>query len=91
MGGNITGSISALKISVKSSSEDLFLGVDESYNLSISGGSGVTGELTANTIWGALRVPVNLPFFRNNEKQGIETFSQLVEWNGESSFVIYSV
>ncbi|XP_027366620.1 beta-hexosaminidase 1-like [Abrus precatorius] len=63
--------VSKLKITVNSNSEELQLGVDESYNLFVSRAevhSGV-GEVTieANTVFGALR--------------GLETFSQLCSFD----------
>merc|ERR1712137_1265368 len=53
-----------------SSSEDLQLGVDESYSLSIASGA-TSGSITAQTIYGAMR--------------GLETFSQLVDWSDNTT------
>ena len=54
--------LTQLTVSVSSSSEDLFLGVDESYNISVSS-SGVA-SIAAATVYGAMH--------------GLETFSQLL-------------
>merc|ERR1712137_746356 len=59
-----------LTINVVSSSEDLQLGVDESYSLSIASGA-TSGSITAQTIYGAMR--------------GLETFSQLVDWSDNTT------
>ncbi|KGN50514.1 beta-hexosaminidase 1 [Cucumis sativus] len=69
--------ISELKIDVQSDSEELHLGVDESYTLLVSkkDAHSIIGEATieAATIYGALR--------------GLETFSQLCTFNYETKDV----
>ncbi|XP_054817626.1 beta-hexosaminidase 1 isoform X1 [Prosopis cineraria] len=63
--------VSTLRITVHSASEELQLGVDESYTLLVpkSNGQAVAGEvkIEANTVYGALR--------------GLETFSQLCSFD----------
>ncbi|XP_028791124.1 beta-hexosaminidase 1 [Neltuma alba] len=63
--------VSTLRITVHSASEELQLGVDESYTLLVpkSNGQSVAGEvkIEANTVYGALR--------------GLETFSQLCSFD----------
>merc|ERR1712137_290867 len=59
-----------LTINVVSSSEDLQLGVDESYSLPIASGA-TSGSITAQTIYSAMR--------------GLETFSQLVDWSDNTT------
>ncbi|OWM70094.1 hypothetical protein CDL15_Pgr025944 [Punica granatum] len=70
--------IAKLKITVHSASEELQLGVDESYSLAVarSVGQSIIGEATieANTVFGALR--------------GLETFSQLCMFDYGSKTVL---
>ncbi|PON75322.1 Beta-hexosaminidase [Parasponia andersonii] len=72
--------ITRLRIVVDSDSEDLQLGVDESYTLYVAknDGQSIIGEVTieANTVYGALR--------------GLETFSQLCTFDyGSKSVLVY--
>lgn len=60
----------ALEILVSDDSEELQLGVDESYTLQILNPS-TSATVTAQTVWGALR--------------GLETFSQVVDWSDYTS------
>ncbi|KAJ3445196.1 beta-hexosaminidase [Anaeramoeba flamelloides] len=60
-------SINQLKIIVQSDNEQLVLGVDESYTLSITFSPLAVGEIDSQTIWGAIR--------------GLETFTQLIAYN----------
>ncbi|KAE7996850.1 hypothetical protein FH972_001539 [Carpinus fangiana] len=70
--------ISKLKVIVDSDSEELQLGVDESYTLFVAknDGQSIIGEATieANTVYGALR--------------GLETFSQLCAFDYETKSVL---
>ncbi|XP_027937908.1 beta-hexosaminidase 1-like isoform X2 [Vigna unguiculata] len=63
--------VNKLSITVHSNSEELQLGVDESYNLFVSGAHQLSGSggvtIEANTVFGALR--------------GLETFSQLCSFD----------
>ena len=77
LGGQVvTGQVRGLVINVTTSDAALREGIDESYSLSIqsdpSSDSGLpfASTLTAKTVFGALR--------------GLETFSQLVQWNASS-------
>ncbi|KYQ88618.1 beta-N-acetylhexosaminidase [Tieghemostelium lacteum] len=63
--GNGTSGSTTLQITVSSSNEDLFLGVDESYQLSTSSSSSFS--IQSNTIYGAMR--------------GLETFKQLMVYD----------
>jgi hypothetical protein len=64
--------LASLAVHVNSGEEhtSLQLGMDESYTLRIPSG-GTQATLTAPTVWGALR--------------GLETFSQLVEWDWDNA------
>ena len=59
----------SISITVNSDSEELQLGVSENYTLSINYDA-TSGTIVADTVFGALR--------------GLETFSQLVDWNDET-------
>jgi hexosaminidase len=61
-------------VNVLTDDETLQLGFDESYNLYIHQGTKVTAEITANTVFGALR--------------GLETFAQLVTYDWNSIFYV---
>eukprot|EP01133_Synstelium_polycarpum_P014502 gene14502-17116_t len=65
VGAKTTKPASTLNLVIASSSEDLQMGVDESYTLAVSATGSLT--ITSNTIYGAMR--------------GLETFSQLISYN----------
>ena len=62
--------LATLNVTVSSDSQNLQLGVDESYSLSVTSGSSTRATLSAATIFGAMR--------------GLETFSQLVDFDANS-------
>ncbi|XP_021813806.1 beta-hexosaminidase 1 [Prunus avium] len=79
-GRRLSYDVTKLKVVVHSDSEDLQLGVDESYNLFVQkkDGQSIVGEATieANTVYGALRA--------------LETFSQLCTFDyGSKSVQVY--
>ncbi len=66
----LAGTLLGVEFSISSNSTDLHLGVDESYNLTTiaSPTVGYLLSIRSNTVYGALR--------------GLETVSQLLDWNG---------
>ncbi|CAL9007960.1 unnamed protein product [Prunus brigantina] len=82
-GRRLSYDVTKLKVVVHSDSEDLQLGVDESYTLFVlkKDGQSIVGEATieANTVYGALRA-----------EEEIETFSQLCTFDyGSKSVQVY--
>jgi hexosaminidase len=63
--------LTGLSINVQSPDLTLQYGVDESYTLTISG---VTAQLSAKTVWGALH--------------GLETFSQCVSYTDATGYFV---
>lgn len=75
LNGSVAGALTALHVNVLSSDTELGMNTNESYTLVVPP-AGDSAVITAPTVFGALR--------------GLETFSQIVAWNGpsSSSFVI---
>ncbi|BBG97928.1 beta-hexosaminidase 1 [Prunus dulcis] len=103
-GRRLSYDVTKLKVVVHSDSEDLQLGVDESYTLFVlkKDGQSIVGEATieANTVYGALRairgmggclreLDCNLTSNKASEEE-IETFSQLCTFDyGSKSVQVY--
>lgn len=77
------GQLVGIRINISTPSSQLEFDTDESYSLTIplpeKEGGRTIGQINANNVFGAMRVRD-----LNSNKQGIETFSQLVDWSGFS-------